>query len=44
MCGLSDAYEDNSLPVNKLDTLLNKITLLETVDMQERKEILKKLQ
>ena len=42
--GMIEYYEDNSLPVNKLDTLLNKITFLETVDMQERKEILKKLQ
>lgn len=41
--GMIEHYEDNSLPISKLDTLLNKITLIETVDIQERKDILKKL-
>ena len=39
--GMIEHYEDNSLSISKLDTLLNKITLLETVEIQERKEILK---
>lgn len=41
--GMIEHYEDKSLQLSKLDTLLNKITLIETVDIQERKDILKKL-
>jgi hypothetical protein len=41
--GMIEHFEDNSIPSNKLDTLLNKITLIETVPIPERKEILKKL-
>ena len=41
--GMIDHYNDDSLKRSQLESLLNKITLLETVHIQERKEVLRSL-